>query len=140
MRNIRFVLLTLTVILMAKATQAQETKLRASVPFDFVVGERVYPLGEYSFQSLAHNDTVIRIDNTQEPAAGNVSSNACTGIKPSSRTKLVFHRIGDNYFLYQVWIEGHLSGREFPRSRMEVQLAQNHVQPELVIVAAKMLR
>jgi hypothetical protein len=138
MKNIRFVLLALTVILMARATQAQETKLRASVPFDFVVGDRVYPLGEYYLQSLAHNDAVIRIGNTQEPAAGHVSSNACTGITPSTKTKLVFHRIGDNYFLYQVWIEGNLSGREFPRSPMEVQLAKNHVQPELVVVAAKM--
>jgi len=140
MKNTRFVLLALTVVLMARTTPAQDTKLRASVPFDFAVGERVYPLGEYYFQSLAGNDAVIRVDNTQEPAAGNVLSNACTGITPSTKTKLVFHRIGDNYFLYQVWIEGHLSGREFPRSRMEVQLAQNHVQPELVIVAAKMLR
>jgi hypothetical protein len=137
MKNIRFVLLALTVLLMATATQAQKTKVRAIVPFDFVVGDRAYPAGEYFLNPMADNDTVIRIDNTQEPAAGHVSSNACTGATPSAKTKLVFRRMGDNYHLYQVWVEGRLSGREFLMSRTEVQLARNHEKPELVIVDAK---
>jgi hypothetical protein len=136
MKNIRFVLLALTALLMAAATPAQETKVRASVPFNFVVGDRVYPAGEYSLNSATVNHAVIRIDNNQELASF-VSSSACTGVTPSAKTKLIFRRMGDNYFLYQVWVEGSMSGREFPRSRTEVQLAQNQLKPELVIVAAK---
>jgi len=137
MKNLRVVLIALTAILIARATEAQETKLRASVPFDFVVGDRVYPAGEYKLRSITQNDAVIQIANTEALATGNVSSNECTDVKPSTKTKLVFHRMGDNYFLYQIWIEGNLSGREFPRSRLEVQLADNHLKPELVMVAAK---
>jgi hypothetical protein len=48
--------------------------------------------------------------------------------------------MGNNYFLYQIWIEGNLSGREFPRGRLEVQLADNRLKPELVMVAAKISR
>ena len=136
MKNIRFVLLTLTVLLMATTTKAQETKVLASVPFDFVVGDRAYPAGEYHFKSMADNDTVIWIDNNQEPATGLVLSHACAAVSPSAKTKLVFRRMGDNYFLYQVWVRGHLSGREFPRSDTEVRMAQNHEKSELVIVAA----
>jgi hypothetical protein len=44
--------------------------------------------------------------------------------------------VGDNYFLYEIWTAGNLSGREFSKSRAEVLLAQNHEKPELVIVAA----
>jgi hypothetical protein len=137
MKNLRSVLFALTVLLMATAAQAQETKIRASVPFDFVVGDRVYLAGEYSLKSMAVNHAVLWIDNTQEPAASLVPSNACTGVTPSAKTKLVFRRMDENYFLYQVWVEGQLSGREFPISRTEVQLARNHEKPELVIVAAK---
>jgi hypothetical protein len=44
--------------------------------------------------------------------------------------------MGDYYFLYQVWVEGNVSGREMPRSRTEVRLAQNHEETKSVIVAA----
>jgi hypothetical protein len=137
MKNLRFVLIALTAIVIARATEAQETKLRAAVPFDFVVGDRAYPAGEYYLRSITQNDAVIQIANAEAPATVNVSSNECTGVKPSTKTKLVFHRMGNNYFLYQIWIEGNLSGREFPRGRLEVQLAENHLKPEVVIVAAK---
>ena len=51
-------------------------------------------------------------------------------------TTLVFQRMGDSYFLYQVWTAGNSLGREFPMSKKEVQLAKNYSKPELVIVAA----
>ena len=57
-------------------------------------------------------------------------------ISPTEVTVLVFQRLGDNYFLSQVWTEGSSSGREFPKSKREVQLAKNNSKPELVIVAA----
>jgi hypothetical protein len=44
--------------------------------------------------------------------------------------------VGDNYFLYQIWTEGRLSGREFPKSNIELRLAHNQEKSELVIVAA----
>lgn len=44
--------------------------------------------------------------------------------------------MGDNYFLYQVWVAGRVSGREMPRSRTEVRLAQKHEKTKSVIVAA----
>jgi hypothetical protein len=48
----------------------------------------------------------------------------------------VFQRLGDSYFLYQVWTEGNTTGREFRMSKTQVQLAKNNSKPELVIVAA----
>jgi hypothetical protein len=44
--------------------------------------------------------------------------------------------LGDSYFLYQIWTEGSSSGREFPMSKTQVQLAKNDSKPELVVVAA----
>jgi hypothetical protein len=59
---------------------------------------------------------------------------------PSKETKLVFHRMGGLYFLYQVWTAGNDTGREFPKGRIEVQMAQNRETPEVVIVAALISR
>ena len=140
MKNLRSVLLALTVLLMATAAQAQQTHVKADIPFDFVVGDRAYPAGEYLLKSMTSNDVVIRIDNTQEILTGTSISNVCTSSTPPATTKLVFHRMGDHYFLYQIWTEGNQSGREFSKSREEIQLAQNREKPKLVIVAANTSR
>ncbi len=48
--------------------------------------------------------------------------------------------MGGHYFLYQMWTAGNSSGREFPKGRIEVELAQNREKPEVVIVAAAISR
>jgi len=137
MKTLFFILSLFAALFMATAANAQQTKMTATVPFDFVVGDRAYPAGDYSLRTVTDNGTVIRIGNMQEIGGGaNVLSNTCTSVEPSKTTKLVFRRMGDYYFLYQVWTAGNTSGREFPRGRTEVRLAQNHEKSELVIVAA----
>ena len=41
---------------------------------------------------------------------------------PVSKSTLVFHRYGDEYFLSEVWPAGAATGREFPKSRAEREL------------------
>lgn len=140
MKNLRAVLCALTVLLMAAAVQAQETKVKANIPFDFMVGDRAYPAGEYSLKSVAGNGTVIEIASMEEGELAHVGSITCSSTTPAKKSKMVFHRVGENYYLYRVWIEGNLDGREFTKSRREVQLAKNHEKAELVIVAANISR
>ena len=138
MKNLRSLLFALTVLLMATAAQAQQTSLKANVPFDFVVADHDYPAGEYTLQSMLNSGLVIRIKNIREASPGIALSSECSSREPSATTKLVFHRLGDRYFLYQVWIEGNSSGRQFRMSNTEIQLAQNKQRTELVIVAANL--
>jgi hypothetical protein len=136
MKNLRSILLALTVLLLATAAQAQTTNVKASIPFDFVVGDHAYSAGEYTVKSLSQGSAAIRIDNADESEKGITLSNACGKVQPADGTTLVFQRLGDNYFLYQVWTEGSSLGRKFPMSKAEVQLAKNNSKPDLVIVAA----
>jgi hypothetical protein len=140
MKNLRSVFFTLTVLLLATAAQAQQTKVKANVPFDFVAGDRVYSAGEYTLKSMNDSGVPIRIDGDLEVKAAIIPSSPCTGNSAATLTKVVFHRMGDHYFLYQVWIEGNSTGRQFPKSTEEVQLAQNHEKPEIVIVAGVVAR
>ena len=135
MKNLRSILFALTVLLLATAAQAQTTNVKASIPFDFVVGDHAYSAGEYTVKSMTQDGAAIRVDNADESEKGITLSNACSKGQPADGTTLVFHRMGDNYFLYQVWTAGNSLGREFPMSKKEVQLAKND-SPELVIVAA----
>ena len=136
MKNLRSILLALTVLLLATAAQAQTTNVKASIPFAFVVGNHAYSAGEYTVKSLSQGSAAIRIDNADESEKGITLSNTCGKGQPADATVLVFQRLGDNYFLHQVWTEGSSLGREFPMSKAEVQVAKNYSKPELVIVAA----
>ena len=136
MKNVRSILFALTVLLLATAAQAQTTKVQASIPFDFVVGDHAYSAGEYTVRSLSQGSAAIRVDNADGSEKGMTLSNACQKGQPATETVLVFQRLGDNYFLYQVWTAGNTLGREFPMGRAEMQVAKNYSKPELVIVAA----
>ena len=140
MKNLRSVLFVLAALLLVPAARAQQNGVKADVPFDFVVGNRAYPAGEYTLKSALNDNTIIRIQNTQEVLSGFSVTNACTKGTPPKETKLVFHRMGGHYFLYQVWTAGNDTGREIPKGRIEVQMAQNHETPEVVIVAAVISR
>jgi hypothetical protein len=135
MKNLRPILTVLAVLLMATAAQAQQTKVRAVVPFNFIAGDTVYPAGEYALDSVL-SGPVIKITDADRDTSAMILSHACENVAPSPETKLVFHRIGGNYFLYQVWTAGNTSGREFTRTKAEVRLAQNHEKPEVLVVAA----
>ena len=139
MKNLRSVLFVLAILLLATVVQAQQNGVKANVPFDFAVGDRAYPAGEYTVKSTLNDSGVMRLDNTQEPLAGFIPSNSCENGAPAKETKLVFHRVGSRYFLYQVWIAGNLTGHEFPKGRAEIEYARNHDNPELVIVAARLI-
>jgi hypothetical protein len=136
MKSLRSILFALTVLLLASAAQAQQTSVHANVPFDFVIGNHAYPAGEYALKSAQANGVLIRVDNVQESTSRITLSDACTSVERSTSTKLVFHRVGDSYFLYQVWEQGSTSGRQFQVGRAERQIAQNHEKSKVVVVAA----
>jgi hypothetical protein len=140
MKTLRSILFVLAVILIVPAARAQQNGVKADVPFDFIVGDRAYPAGEYILRADLNSGGIVRIENVQELSVVFASSNSCENRKPPTETKLVFHRMAGRYFLYQVWTAGNLAGRQFPMSRSEVELAKNHDQPELVILAAAISR
>jgi hypothetical protein len=140
MNTLRSILLGLTVLLMAASTQAQQYGAKADIPFDFVVGDHVYPAGEYILKGASSLNTVLRITNADGDSSRFTPTNTCSLSHPSQETKLVFRRMGDTLYLSQLWIAGSDTGREFPKGRAETLLAKNHQQEETVIVAAQLSR
>jgi hypothetical protein len=137
MKNLRSILAALAVLLVATAAHAQQTRVVASVPFNFIVGDRAYPAGDYSF---SNSGAVLTITNTEQAKTEMTLSQACENVAPSANTKLVFQSMEGNYFLRQIWVAGETRGRELPRGHAQAQLAQNHVKSESVIVAANIVR
>ena len=140
MKHLRSILFAFVVLLLATAAHAQSTNVKASIPFDFVVADHLYPAGDYVLKSISDSGVPIRIGTTEPAESAVALSIPCSSARRASTTKLVFHRMGGQYFLYQVWQEGNTLGREFPTSKTEIQLARNSDKPDVVIVAANLAR
>jgi hypothetical protein len=119
------------------AAIAQTVDVEANVPFSFTVNRATLPAGEYSLKSMDDLGIALAIRNLNSRTANLVVSNACTSPKSANRTKLLFHRYGNHYFLSQIWIEGSDAGRELPRSAQEKEVAKDFSMQQVVLVAAK---
>ena len=59
------------------------------------------------------------------------STIAVQTLEPNRHGKLVFHRYGDQWFLFQIWPAGINTGREITSSRLEREIERNaHVAEE----------
>jgi hypothetical protein len=128
-------LLGLGLLLATASAFAQTISLKANIPFNFVVNGKTLPAGEYTVQSMG-SERALSIRNSDQAAKSLVLANACESMRPVDRTKLVFRRYGDQYFLARVWIGGNTSGQEIPASKQEAELAARYSAPETVSVAA----
>lgn len=136
MKNYFSFVLLAAALLFASTAQAQALHVKADIPFDFVVGNTVYSAGTYSIAPATQSSNALLLDGRDTRAI--VMPVQCSSALPSETTKLVFDRMGDTYFLRQVWVVGRTDGREFPRSKGEVQMAKNHTPSESVTVVAQL--
>ena len=109
------------------SANGQSRSVAANVPFDFSVGDKILPAGEYTVRAFTPNGNTLAIQNKQSAKAAIRLSNEITSSLASQKTKLVFHRIGPRYFLAEVWVSGEKSGRQLlktkEQSTIESQLA-----------------
>lgn len=112
------------------AATASAQELNVTVPFDFVVAGKTLPSATYAIEKPLVNDStgllflgnrrgvIARASEIDDTATGN---------------KLVFHKIGDEYFLSDVVTQrGTL---HFPASSREKTLAQNTDLQSVTIAA-----
>jgi hypothetical protein len=110
---------------------AQDATLHliANVPFDFQSGSETMPAGRYDIQELSNHVLIVR--GTNQPRSQFLLASTAETLKPSDQGKLVFHRYGNRYFLYQIWSPGNPSGFELSKSHAEKEAvrAANNVAP-----------
>jgi len=134
-RNLFGILTTLTLALLTSVPLSAQTIAKATVPFDFTVGQTRMPAGTYEISPLSHA-IVIRDSKTAKSILSLFNSEEAS--RGDSTPKLVFHRYGDKYFLSQV-SRGHGGAvMQLPTSKLEeeVRIAGSTV-PQKTVVAAK---
>ena len=114
-------LLTAIVLLAAASASAQTNLIKIKIPFDFNLGNISLPAGEYQVDKTDLGNQLV-FSRKGSPGVL-VSSNNAETFAASSRTKLVFHRYGTTYFLYQLWVEGQSQGQQLRLTRLEKEVA-----------------
>lgn len=76
--------------------------MKAQVPFDFHVGERLVRAGDYTIKSVTSDEQLLSIIGSKDSASTTTNSGTERG-NGEGRARLVFHKYGDQYFLVAVW-------------------------------------
>jgi len=107
---------------MAVAAQAQtvgRTQLIANIPFQFNVGTKTLPAGEYSVRQVnPDSGGALLLSSRDGNASVMIQVDSVIG-KAQETAKLTFHRYGNKYFFAQAWIDGDNTGMQAPKSKAE---------------------
>src|SRR6266478_2176032 len=124
--------LGLTLALAVVPGHAQDgAKVKATILFNFVVGNKKLKAGDYVIESLlAHNALRFRSED------GDVQQITFTVPIETNTTgnheRLFFHHDGDRYFLSQVWLSGDENGRELIPGAQEKAAANRSTSDQVV--------
>jgi len=120
-RNVFGALMTLIVActLSTPAVHAQNTNkmLKADVPFAFAIDSKQMPAGAYEVTRVGDRATLIETADHHNQVLGIYQY--AESAKSSGQTKLVFDKIGSNYFLRQIWSSNSGQGLELPVSKLQ---------------------
>jgi len=127
-------LLTLTFCLFsAVSTQAQSTKLIATIPFGFYTGDTLLPAGQYEVAAIGNG--AMRLYNRETHTSMLFLTNRVSSLNRVSPS-FVFNRYGEDYFLSQMWWGDGSDGNTLPSSRAERELARTN-EPVRIAVAVR---
>jgi hypothetical protein len=100
--------------------------VRTNVTFDFRIGDRIYPAGEYRIELVsAQSDNLLLIRNVGDANKTQIiwASNSNTGKRQTP--KLVFLKEGDSYFLTEIFLDSGQLGYSIPPSRRQREREKN---------------
>jgi hypothetical protein len=126
-------------IVLAAPVSAQTITLKASVPFDFTIGGRIMPAGDYVV-STAGDPRVLEVRNVAKGIAPAFATiNAGSGPSDGDGASLTFNRYRGDYFLTGIWDSSTIGGCSVPMSRTEREKAKSAslATPEVVLVLAR---
>jgi hypothetical protein len=142
-RNLITILSLVVMSLTLNATGAYaQSYAKANVPFAFNIGAKQLPAGIYEIKALSQSPNMIMIQNTETTEAA--MSIARSEDPRGTESKLVFDRVGTQYFLTEICKGFGAGSMVVPTSKhekelkKELQLAkESPASHEKVVVALK---
>jgi len=136
-----FMALCLSLCFGAVAANAQvesDVTIEANIPHSFVVEKTTLPAGKYTVKAAdAFGDpNVMEIRSASGHTAVYFETEGVQPKQTPAKTELVFDKVGDTYFLSEVFVGGDETGNRLSKSRMEERLEGKGMTAERHSVAA----
>ena len=113
----------LVLLTFASALGQSDRQTIIYIPFNFTVGEKMFSAGNYVIEpNRRDTPTVWVIRHKDGSGAAFVVTRPVYSVDTQEKSKLVFHRYEDLYFLTEVWTSGSAAGREIQISNREKTL------------------
>ena len=132
-----FCLLTGIGGLQASAQIDSDETIDADIPFDFVVNDQTFSAGKYTLKvsdDANLNLFVLRSRNGRKSTF--IQTQDVQQEQTPRKTELVFNKLGDTYFLSQIWLSGNAQGVEVEKSKAERKLEDGGMKSEHLSIAA----
>jgi hypothetical protein len=102
MKNIAAIALVIAATFFASGpAQAQDNRVKATVPFNFTVGDNTLPAGTYTIGSSVNSSDILTLKSWENRVnvmtLGHPDQN-----NPKNAEELVFHKYGAQYFLSDI--------------------------------------
>ena len=112
------ILATVAGLSTAQAQTSPMLNLTANIPFDFKVGDKALPAGEYTVICVNPTSSVkvLQIRSKSGTTSAMVRTSSVNGLSQDTG-RLVFHRYGDQYFFAQAWMAAEGIGMQAPRAK-----------------------
>lgn len=119
MKNLTAIALFVVATFIAAGTApAQDHMVKATVPFNFTIGDQTLPSGTYTIGSTVYAPNVLEIRNRDKKveilSLGQPDQN-----NPRQDNMLVFHKYGNQYFLSEIRSESSSMNLHFPTTKAE---------------------
>ena len=143
MKNAAFTAIAMLVLLIATAVAVEaqttsSTKLVANIPFEFNVGDKTMPAGQYTIRQVnpSSDRPVLQITSKDGSSSALAQTNSVRA-RDAKQSVLVFNRYGSQYFFSMAVIDGLPDAWQAPKSRGERGLAKElaDIRPETTTVA-----
>jgi len=125
----------------ANAQALDEGTIEADVPFTFIVGEKTFPAGKYTLKRVDDtNPAVLEISNEKGRKTIFFEAETAEANEYPRQTNLVFDKIGDQYFLSEIWASDTKLGYRLRKTNKEKSLESSDIKTELRSILAKLVR
>ena len=135
MKRLQF-LTGLAMLVLCSGAQAQSVVMLANIPFEFQMGSKQMPAGDYVIHYAPH---LVTLQQGHGGTAATALTTSTSRAKAPETGILQFNRYGDAYFLSNIWTPYSGDGASFFKSPREKELARqiSHGQPTEILASTR---
>ena len=134
-RTLITICLVFTAATLLAQTTVSQRLMTVNIPFAFAVEDHSLPAGEYLVLTVTPERS-IRIASTDGKYSAIVNTLPNYANSPSEKSRLVFHRYGNEYFLRQVWTAGQNVARNPLSSKRATEIVSSGIAPQTFTILA----